>query len=176
MALPVPLAGVPPEAAPAAPVPPAAAPIRASTYREWYSNAANGPTPERVANYLFGYRFDGGGVPAPAILRDQSVTLSDRQPLPFLCLIPGPGDTREVAVVHRLMRYMDLPGEEASGYHDRVLGLLGDIMSHQLPAVEVPGTCFHLVNSAVRVPTTAAMKQCTPPDLGRSIHPARPVH
>lgn len=54
MALPVPLAGVPPEAAPAAPVPPVAAPIRASTYREWYRDKANGPTPERVANYLFG--------------------------------------------------------------------------------------------------------------------------
>lgn len=60
------------------------------------------------------------------------------------------------------MRYMDLPGEEASGYHDWVLGLLGDIMSHQYPAVEVPGTCFQLVNNAIRVPTTATMNILLP--------------
>jgi hypothetical protein len=161
MALPVPPAGVPPEAAPAAPVPPAVAP-RASNYREWYSDESNGPAPGRTADYLFGYRFDGGGIPAPAALRDQSVTLSDRQPLPFLCLIPGPGNTREVTVVHRLMRFMDLPGEEASGYHDRVLGLVGDILPHQYPVVEVPSTCFRLVGNAVRVPTTAAMNVLLP--------------
>ena len=65
-------------------------------------------------------------------------------------------------MVHRLMRFMDLPGEEASGYHDRVLGLLGDIMPHQYPVVEVPSTCFHLVGNAVRVPTMAAMNVLLP--------------
>jgi hypothetical protein len=97
------------------------------------------------------------GIPAPAILRDQTVTLSDRQPMTFLCLAPGPSGAPEVAVLHRLMRFMDMTGKEVSGFHDRVLGLVGDIMPHQYPTVDVPGTTFHLVNTPVRVPTMAAM-------------------
>jgi hypothetical protein len=103
------------------------------SYRELLSDARNSPAPERLGNYLQGYRFDGGGVPTPAALRDQTVILSDRQPMAFLCLVAGPGGTPEVAIVHRLMRYMDMPGEEESGFNDRVLGLLGDIMPHASP-------------------------------------------
>ena len=55
-----------------------------------------------------------------------------------------------------------MPGEEVSGFHDRVLGLLGDIRPHQYPAVEVPSTAFHLVGTPVRVPTTAAMGALIP--------------
>jgi hypothetical protein len=60
------------------------------------------------------------------------------------------------------MRYMDMPGEEESGFHDRVLGLQGDIMPHQYPTVDLPGTVFHLVGNVVRVPTTDAMVALLP--------------
>lgn len=132
------------------------------TYRELLSDEANSPSPDRLANYLHGYRFDGGGIPAPATLRDQTVTLSDRQPMTFLGLVQGPFGTPEVAIIHRLMRYMDMPGEEASGFHDRVLGLIGDIMPHQYPTVDVPNTAYHLVGTPVRVPTTEAMSALLP--------------
>ena len=163
----VPPGGVPPEP-PVAPLgdgaAAAAAPGRPRTYRELLSDEANGPPPERLANYLAGYRFDGGGgIPTPAVLRDQTIVLSDRQPMAFLCLVPGPGGVPEVAILHRMMRYMDMPGgEEPSGFHDRVLGLVGDIMPHQYPAVEVPGTVFHLVATPVRVPTTDGMNALLP--------------
>lgn len=135
--------------------PPEGVPRQPNSYRELLE--ANSPAPLMSADYLQGYRYDGGGgIPTPAALRDQTVTLSDHQPLPFLCLVQGPLGTPEVAIVHRLMRYMDMPGEEDSGFHDKVLGLLGDIMPHQYPAtIEVPSTAFHLVGAPVRVPTTA---------------------
>jgi hypothetical protein len=156
--------GVPPGAPPAAPVPPPAS-AQPKTYREMFSDASNISAPDRVRDYLQGYCFADGGVgpvPTPAALRDQTVILSDRQPLAFLCLVTGVGGALEVAVVHRLMKYMDFPGEPESGFHDRVLALLGDIMPHQYPTVEVPGTIFHLVGAPVRVPTTAAMQTLLP--------------
>jgi hypothetical protein len=133
-----------------------------STYRELLNDEANSPLPARMANYLQGYRFEGGGIPTPAVLRDQTVTLSDRQPMAFLCLVQGASGTPEVTILHRHMRYMDMPGEEESGFHDKMLGLQGDIMPHQYPTVEVPSTVFHLVGSAVRVPTTDAMVALVP--------------
>ena len=54
------------------------------------------------------------------------------------------------------------PGDEPSGFHDHVLGLLGDIMPHQYPAVEVPSTVFRLVGTPVRVPTVDAMEALLP--------------
>lgn len=134
-------------------------------YREYYSEASNSPAPERVRGYLNGYRFtdpNGGGIPTPAALRDQTVTMSDRQPMTFLCLTPGVEEESEVRIVHRLLRYMDMPGDDPTGYHDRVLGLLGDILPHQYPVVEVPGAAFHLVGTAVRVPTIGAMSALVP--------------
>lgn len=148
-----------------APQAPPVPPVPATTYRELYSDAANSPTMERTAGYLAGYRFvDGGGgaVPTPAGLRDQTVSLSDRQPMAFLVLHFGHDGTPEVAILHRLLRYVDTPGDEPSGYHDRVLGLLGDILPHQYPVVDVPGTTFHLVNTAVRIPSIAAMDALLP--------------
>jgi hypothetical protein len=64
------------------------------------------------------YRFTDGGigpVPVPATLRDQTVTLCDRRPMAFLCLVDGIGGAPEVSVIHRLIRYMDMPGEAESG-------------------------------------------------------------
>lgn len=134
------------------------------TYRELYADAANNPTFDRTAAYLAGYRFAGEGViPTPIQLRDQTVSMSDRQPMAFLCMIAGPQEgPPEVSVVHRLLRFMDLPGDEPSGFHDKVLGLLGDIMPHQYPVVETPGSLFHLVGTPVRVPTVAAMEALLP--------------
>ena len=146
------------------PVPLPVAP--ATTYREYYSDTGNSPNPDRIQGYLNGYRFTdngGGGVPTPAALRDLTVTLSDRQPLAFLCLLPGlEGAGGEVTIVHRVVRYMDTPGDDDTGYNDKVLGLLGDILPHQYTVVEVPGTAFHLVGNAVRVPTEGAMNALLP--------------
>ncbi len=129
-------------------------------YRELFNDESNSPPPDRLAEYMQGYRFDGG--PTPSALRDQTANLSDRQPMAFLCMVTGIGGAYEVHIVHRLMRYMDLPGEPASGFHDHVLGLLGDILPHQYPTVDVPGTTFHLVATPVRVPTTAGMAVLIP--------------
>lgn len=91
------------------------------------------------------------------------MALSDRQQIAFLAMITGPDEALEVVVLYRMMRYMDLSG---AGYHDRVLGLVGDIfVSHQYPTVEVPGTAFHhmlLVGTVVQVPTVAAMAALIP--------------
>ena len=61
-------------------------------------------------------------------------------------------------MLHRVIRYVDTPGDEPSGFHDRVVGLLGDILPHQYPAVDIPGTTFHLVGQPTRVPTVEAME------------------
>jgi hypothetical protein len=179
MALPIPPGAVPPVAPHVTAVPGAAAagpPVAAvpggalprtepRTYRELYSDDSYNPAPERIAGYLAGYRFTdlgGGGVPTPAALRDQTIALSDRQSMAFLALTVGQDNAHEVVVVHRLLRYMDAPGDDPSGLHDRVLGLQGDILPHQYPVVEVPGTAFHLVGTAVRVPTIDAMTALIP--------------
>lgn len=148
----------PAEAIPA--VAPMAVPAQPRTYRELYADAANNPSPARTGGYLAGYRFadpGGGVVPAPATLRDQTVFLSDRQPMAFLALVTGADGGLEVVVVHRLLRYVEAPGDDPTGLNDYVLGLMGDILPHQYPVVDVPNTTFHLVSNAVRVPTTAAM-------------------
>ena len=143
--------------------------VEARTYREYYWARGLLPPLDRVSQYLSGYRFTdlggGGGIPTPATLRDQTTTLSDRQPLTFLCLLPatgGEGAAGEVTIVHRFLRYLDAPVEDPTGFHDKVLGLLGDILPHQYPVVEIPSTVFHLVNTPVRVPTVAAMAAILP--------------
>lgn len=153
------------------PPPPLAPPVIAlptpppRTYRELYVDAANNPAPERTAGYLYGYRFTdptGGGIPTPATLKDQTITLSDRQPMAFLALVTGLNGRCKVVILHRMLKYMDLPGDEPSGFHDQVVGLAGDILPHQYPAVEVPGSAFHLVTTAVRVLTVGAMAALFP--------------
>jgi hypothetical protein len=96
-------------------------------------------------------------VPAPAALRDQTVLLCDRQPMAFLCLVARLDDVVEVRILHRFMRYMELPGEPTTGFRDRVLGLLGDLRPNQYPVVDVPATILYLVASQVRIPTRDAM-------------------
>lgn len=68
-----------------------------------------------------------------------------------------------MAILHRLMRYMDTPGEEVSGFRDRVLCLVGYILPrHQYLTVDVPGTTFHLGTVPVRVPIVAAINALVP--------------
>ena len=68
----------------------------------------------------------------------------------FLCLTGGPAVAREVSIMHRMMNYKDMPDKAETGYHDRVLGLLGNIMPHHNPAFEIMSTgMFHLVGTAV---------------------------
>ena len=145
-------------------VPPAAGPT-ACTYREYYLERGNVPPVDCVAGYLAGYRFTdvgGAGVPTPAILRDQTVTLSDRQSLAFLCMVLGVDGRGEVTIVHRIARYMDNPGDDPSGFNDRVLGLLGDVLPYQYPVVEIPNSALYLVGTPVRVPTLGAMTALLP--------------
>lgn len=131
-----------------------------TTYRELMTDATRDAVAANPGAYLAGYRFvDPGGaaIPVPATLRDQTVLLCDRQPMAFLCLVPRPDGVPEVRILHRLMRYLELPGEHPTGYNDRVLALLGDVRPNQYPVVEVPNTTFHLAGMGVRVPTAAAM-------------------
>ena len=94
MALPIPAAAAAAAVPPVAPAAPIGAPVAPRvppiTYRELFGDAANGPAPDCAANYLHGYRFQGRGIPPPALLRDQAVTLCDRQPMASsLCMAWG---------------------------------------------------------------------------------------
>jgi hypothetical protein len=140
-----------------APIDPPPAP---RTYRELYANHLNDNVFAHPAEYLAGYRFvdAAGNAPGPAALRDLTLQLCDRQPMAFLALVPRVDGTPEVRIVHRFMRYTDLPGEPPTGFNERVLGLLGDIQPMQFPLVEVPNdTAFHLITAQVRVPVLVAM-------------------
>lgn len=81
----------------------------------------------------------------------------------FLGLVSGRGDVLEVVIVHRMLRYVDAPGDEPTGLNDHILGLAGIILvPHQYPTVDMQGSAFHLVGTAVRVPTVAAMTTLLP--------------
>lgn len=142
-------------------------PPRVSTYREAFANTAADLMDGRPAEYLFGYRFideGAGGVPTPATLRTQAVQHCDRRSMAFLCLVCTP-DLRqtEVRILHRFIHYLEMPGEANTGFHDKVLALLGDVQPHQYPTVEVLNTAFHLIGqAAVRVPTLEAMPAVLP--------------
>ena len=67
--------------------------------------------------YLAGYRFvnaGGANIPLPVTLRDQTVLLCDRQLMAFLCLVSRPDGIPEVRILHRFVRYLDLPGPEST--------------------------------------------------------------
>ena len=161
----LPAAEIPPQAeappAVAVPVPPVAAPLvtAATTYRQLFSDQTRDAVHGQPGAYLAGYRFEGGAqpVPAPAVLRDQTVQICDRQPMAFLCLVPRLDGLAEVRILHRFMRYIELPGEVATGFHDHALALLGDVRPNQVPVVDVPANLFHLATAGVRVPTAATM-------------------
>ena len=159
-ALPLPAAAAPQLVA-APPPPPVAAPlmVAATSYRQLLSDQTRDAVHAQPGAYLAGYRFEGGAqpVPAPVVLRDQTVQMCDRQPMAFLCLVPRLDGTAEVRILHRFMRYLDLPGEVATGFDDHVLGLLGDVRPNQIPVVDVPANILHLTTAGIRVPTAATM-------------------
>jgi hypothetical protein len=78
-------------------------------------------------------------------------------------MISGVDGFGEVTIIHRVIRYMNNPGDDATGFHDRDFGLLGDILPYQqYPVVEIPNTAFHLVGAPVRVPTLKAVNALMP--------------
>jgi hypothetical protein len=129
-------------------------------YRELY--AAHGyqagePAPGRlVASYRFIETGGGGERPTPANLKEQTFALSERRPMTFLCLLKKPDSSVEVKVLHRMMRYFELPNE-GGRMIDLSMALLGDVRAAQMPVVEVDNTHFSLIGAGVRVPTAAAM-------------------
>ena len=76
----------------------------------------------------------------------------------FMCLSRTRGTAVEVRILHRMIRYFELPGAVEGGMVDLSLGLLGDVRAAQVPVVEVDNTDFSLIGgTGVRVPTVAFM-------------------
>lgn len=129
-------------------------------YRELYTAIgydAGEPAPGRlVASYRFVEAAGGGERPTPANLKEQTYALSERRPMTFLCLLKKPDGSVEVKVLHRMMRYFELPSE-GGRMVDLSMALLGDVRAAQMPVVEVDNTHFSLIGAGVRVPTVAAM-------------------
>ena len=132
------------------------------SYRELYSFEgfqAGEPDPARL---IYSYRFNetagGGERPAPAHLIEQTMALSERRSMAFLCLVRNSGTTTEVRILNRMIRYLELPGVGGGGLVDLSMGLLGDVRASQIPAVAIDNTHFSLVgNAGVRIPTIATM-------------------
>lgn len=74
----------------------------------------------------------------------------------FLCLVRKPDLSTEVRILHRMMRYFELP-TEGGRMVDLSMGILSDIRAAQIPTVEVDNTHFSLIGAGVRVPTVALM-------------------
>ena len=135
---------------------------RPSNYRELYAAAgyqAGEPEPALlVASYRFNEVGGGGERPTPAILKEQTFAFSERRSMTFLCLSRGASTKVEVRVLHRMLRYFELPGGVGGSVVDLSLGLLGDVRSAQIPVVEVDNSQFSLIGGAgVRVPKIAVM-------------------
>lgn len=133
-------------------------------YHELYSAVgyqAGEPTIHRLlASYRFTEVAGGAERPTPANLREQTFAFSDRRPMSFLCLARTTGARVEIRVLHRMMRYFELPGGGGGGgaVVDLSMGLLGDVRAAQIPVVEVNNTIFTLMGGGgVRVPTLAVM-------------------
>ena len=78
----------------------------------------------------------------------------------ILCLLHTSGTGVKVQILHRMIRYLELPGADGGGLIDITsMGLLGDISAAQATTVAVlDNTRFSLVgNAGVRVPTLATM-------------------
>ena len=132
-----------------------------SCYRELYSLGSyqgGEPEPTRLS-YRFTEAPGGGERPTPASLVEQTFAFSERRSMTFLCLLRTSGTGVEVRILHRMIRYLELPGADGGGIIDLSMGLLGDISAAQTPAVAVDNTHFSLIgNAGVRVPTVATMR------------------
>lgn len=147
--------------------PPAAGGPPPGTYRELYAAAtyqAGEPEPARLlSSYRFTEVAGAGERPTPAALKEQTLAFSDRRSMSFLCLARTKGNAAKVRILHRMMRYFELPGGGGGGaVMDLSMGLLGNVRRAQIPVVEVDNGLFSLVGAGagVRVPTVAVM-----PDL-----------
>jgi hypothetical protein len=125
------------------------------TYQQLYGD----PQRQRAVNlpeYMAGYRFDddaeGVAPPTAATLHERTVQMCERWPFTFMCLTTR-GETQVVQIMHRFMRYLDIPGEAPTGFNDTVLALLGDIRPGLYPVVDAPSTVFGLVATPANVPT-----------------------
>ena len=135
------------------------------SYREMYSAAgyqAGEPDPARlVHSYSFNHEVAGGGEwPTPASsLIEQTHALSERRSMTFLCLVRTGGTSTEVRILHRMLRYLELPRADGGGLVDLSIGVLGEARAAQIPAVVADNTHFALVlgNAGVIVPTIATM-------------------
>lgn len=75
-----------------------------------------GPGPARLmASYRFTEALGGGERPTPANLKEQTLALSERHPVAFLCLYRKTGTNVEVRILHRMLRYYELPGTMLEG-------------------------------------------------------------
>ena len=131
-----------------------------NNYREFYSRGAQAGDPE-PAQLMTSYRFaevaGGAERPTPANLKEQTFAFSERSPMTFLCLMRRIDSSVEVRILHRMMRYFELPSAGGRGM-DLSMGLLGDVRAAQIPVVEVDNTVFSLIGAGgVRVPTAAVM-------------------
>jgi hypothetical protein len=135
------------------------------SYRQLFNDArgrgGDPPVAALVTSYRYTANVEGGAAPTPAALLQQTMTLSERQPVAFLCLVSGRTGAggATVRILHRVMQYYELPGTgDAADYNDKVLGLLGDVRPAQYPVVEVAPNAFHLVGgNGVRTPNEATM-------------------
>jgi hypothetical protein len=149
-----PVAGGAPVVAPVAEpgIPPVA--VAASrTYREYYLERGNVPTPDRVAGYLAGYSFTdagGAGVPTPANLRDLTVTLSDRQSMARVRLVFGAGSRWEERSDYRSPGYPYRPQRFSRSSVGGYLGMSSSPVS--IPLSKVPSTEFRLVERRFAYP------------------------
>jgi hypothetical protein len=144
--------------------PPNAAIVAFNNYREFYSQEAQAGDPD-PAQLMTSYRFmevaGGAERPTPAYLKEQTFAFGERSPLTFLCLMRQVDTSVEVHVLHRMMRYFELPNATGGRGMDLSMGVLGDVRAAQVPVVEVDNTVFSLIGAGgVRVPTVAVM-----PDL-----------
>ena len=137
--------------------------VNPSNYRELYATGPRAGDPE-PAQLMASYRFTeaAGGAdqrPTPASLKEQTFAFSERSSMTFLCLMRRPNNTAEVRILHRMMRYFELPRAGGGGAAvDLSMGLLGDVRAAQIPVIEVDNTPFSLVGAGgVRVPTAAVM-------------------
>lgn len=113
-----------------------------------------------VASYRFTEVAGGGKRPTHASLKEQTLALCDRRPMAFLCLARNTDDTCvEVRILHRMIRYFELPREGGRPADISSMGLLlGDVRAAQTPVVEIDNGPFSLIGAAgVRVPTVATM-------------------
>ena len=108
-------------AQPSEPAAPAA--VAHSCYRDLYADANFQAGEPGAAQLLSSYRYTeaagGGERPTLASLKEQTLALSDRRSLTFLCLMRTAGTGVDVRILHKVMRYYALPAASSWGWGPR---------------------------------------------------------